>query len=149
MAKIWRGRPAAGGDRGRPGVHGAPHTTGSRSPGIPKPDEGPTYGRGTGGRPLWSERDRDAERIRALLRRSGCAATGGADGFAVEGGHDGVFLVTFAERYPPAGDGLGACVRALVRAGMSVERQPGDGRALRVRTRGALPTAMRARRPRS
>ncbi|TDE54678.1 hypothetical protein E1295_14210 [Nonomuraea mesophila] len=134
MAKTWRERPAACGDD-RPGVHGAPHTTGSRSPGTPKPDEGPTYGRGSGGRPLWSERDRDAERIGAVLRRSGCAATGGGDGFAVEGGHDGVFLVTFAERHLPAAGGMEACVRALVRAGMSAEPQPGDARTLRVRTR--------------
>jgi hypothetical protein len=31
----------------------------------------PEFGYGKGGRPLWSLRDRDAEQIRAVLRRAG------------------------------------------------------------------------------
>ena len=93
-------------------------------------DDGPTYGLGAGGRPLWTVRDRDAERIRALLRRSWHTGSDGArDGFAVTGGDDGVFLVTFT-----AESEARACVSALTSAGLSVdEPRPGDHRTLRVR----------------
>jgi hypothetical protein len=93
-------------------------------------DHGPTYGLGAGGRPLWTVRDRDAERIRALLRRSWHTGSDGArDGFAVTGGDDGVFLVTFT-----AESEARACASALTSAGLSVdEPRPGDHRTLRVR----------------
>jgi hypothetical protein len=34
-------------------------------------DERPAFGYGQGQRPLWSERDRDAERVRDILRGAG------------------------------------------------------------------------------
>ncbi|MFI6798180.1 hypothetical protein [Streptosporangium canum] len=60
-------------------------------------DDGPRFGYGRGRRPLWSERDRDAERVRDALRRAGLAEFGDDwDGFVVEGGReDQPFAVAF------------------------------------------------------
>lgn len=106
---------------------GAPHLTGGGHPGTPMQDDGPTYGVGAGGRPLWSERDRDSERIHALLRRAGCA------GFIVSAGDAGLFLVTCTDPYPVATGRIVACVQALTRAGMAVAPLVGDSRTLQVR----------------
>ncbi|MEV4085200.1 hypothetical protein AB0J43_33540, partial [Nonomuraea fuscirosea] len=60
---------AAGGDAAEEaGRLEAPHFQ-AQHPGTPMRYE-PAYGIGAGGRPLTSERDRDAERIRAVLRRA-------------------------------------------------------------------------------
>ena len=56
-------------------------------PAIPSPED-PAYGYGGSGRPLWTVRDMDAERIRIALRDAGCRELGKReDGFVVEGGH--------------------------------------------------------------
>ena len=45
----------------------------------------PAYGHSFDARPLWSERDRDADQLRELLRRRGFTEfTEGSDGFVVE-----------------------------------------------------------------
>ncbi|SNS80877.1 hypothetical protein SAMN06265355_13136 [Actinomadura mexicana] len=50
----------------------------------------PRYGYGRGRRPLWDERNRDAERIRRALRRAGLKEFGeDGGGFVVENGEDG------------------------------------------------------------
>jgi hypothetical protein len=50
-------------------------------------DEGPEFGYGQGRRPLWNERDRDAERVRDILRGAGLAEFSDTrPGFVVEGG---------------------------------------------------------------
>ncbi|MFG1694356.1 hypothetical protein [Nonomuraea sp. NPDC049309] len=114
------------GDDGRvPG--GAAHLVGGGHPGTPMQDDGPAYGLGAGGRPLWSERDRDAERIRALLRRAGCG------GFIVSSDEAGVFLVRCVDPYPVAVGRIGVAARVLTRAGMTVAPRGGDTRTLRVR----------------
>ncbi|MEV6982152.1 hypothetical protein AB0M95_12945 [Sphaerisporangium sp. NPDC051017] len=61
-------------------------------------DDEPKFGYGLGQRPLWSERDRDAERVRDALRGAGLVElSDGRNGFVVEGGGMGQpFLVAFA-----------------------------------------------------
>jgi hypothetical protein len=53
----------------------------------------PRFGYGLNDRPLWSQRDRDAEDVRRVLRGAGCVEWSGEppyhDGFVVEGGDDG------------------------------------------------------------
>jgi hypothetical protein len=108
-------------------------------PGTPIQDDGPTYGLGAGGRPLWTESDRDAERIRALLRRARRADVDGPEDFIVTGVRDGVFLVTCTDPGPAAAAKVAACGAALSRAGMSVQRPPGDDHTLRIRLTPAVP----------
>ncbi|MEU4165136.1 MULTISPECIES: hypothetical protein [Micromonosporaceae] len=100
--------------------------------------EHPRYGYGRGGRPLWSSRDRDAEKLRKVLRQAGLRDFDERhlDGFAVEGANasqDGPepFIVTYC-------DTVGvpettARYRAILeRAGYQVEPDPLDERALLV-----------------
>ena len=53
----------------------------------------PRFGYGLNDRPLWSQRDREAEEVRKVLREAGCIEWSDLppdhDGFAVEGGGDG------------------------------------------------------------
>ena len=52
-------------------------------------EEEPKFGHGRGDRPLWIERDRDAEAIRVVLRRARCDEFGNRHGgFVVEGRHE-------------------------------------------------------------
>jgi hypothetical protein len=86
----------------------------------------PPYGYGKHGRPLWSERDRDAEAIRAVLRRAGCREfTELHGGFAVEGGHQAgePFYVACADDTAHAGD-LARYRPALEAAGYQVTDDP-------------------------
>ncbi|WP_345574635.1 hypothetical protein [Nonomuraea rosea] len=108
-------------------------------PGTPMQDDGPTYGVGAGGRPLWTESDRDAERIRALLRRARHTDMDGPEGFIVMDARDGVFLVTCTDPGPAAAAEVAAYRTVLSRAGMSVQRQPGDDHTLRIRLTPAVP----------
>ncbi|MEV4752812.1 hypothetical protein AB0K21_41240 [Streptosporangium sp. NPDC049248] len=57
----------------------------------------PKFGYGREHRPLWSERDRDAEQVRDVLRRAGLSEFGeDRDGFVVKGGEIGQpFAVAF------------------------------------------------------
>ncbi|WP_433257983.1 hypothetical protein ACQPYK_22065 [Streptosporangium sp. CA-135522] len=53
-------------------------------------DDEPRFGYGQGRRPLWSERDRDAEQIRDALRAAGpMEFSDSRAGFVVEGGGTG------------------------------------------------------------
>jgi hypothetical protein len=117
---------AAGGDAAdEAGRLEAPHFQ-AQHPGTPMRYE-PAYGMGAGGRPLTSERDRDAERIRAVLRRAdGPGAAGERHEVTVTGGDDGVHVVTCADAYTRMPARMSAHVTALTRAGMTAEVRP-DG----------------------
>lgn len=57
-------------------------------------EQDPAYGHSFDARPLWSERDRDADQLRELLRRRGFVEfTEGSDGFVVEHPDDGPMLL--------------------------------------------------------
>ncbi|GAA1683957.1 hypothetical protein GCM10009733_095510 [Nonomuraea maheshkhaliensis] len=131
-------RYAAGGDAADEAARlEAPHFQACH-PGTPMRYE-PAYGIGAGGRPLTSERDRDAERIRAVLRRVDGPRPAEAeerydraagecydDTVTVTGGDDGVYVVTCADAYAAGPARMGARVSALARAGMTADPRP-DG----------------------
>jgi hypothetical protein len=87
----------------------------------------PRYGRG--GRPLWTERDRDAENIRKVLRRDGRREWGKRfgrhrGGFVVEGDGKPFYVACAADdvldKLDTAAE-VAACTCALTRAGYRVE----------------------------
>ncbi len=85
----------------------------------------PRFGYGKGQRPLWSARDRDAEVIRRVLRRTGFrdADDRHLNGFAVEGGDSEPFSVAYC-----ADQDVQTTVSryrvALQRAGLQVRSDP-------------------------
>jgi hypothetical protein len=85
----------------------------------------PPHGYGKYDRPLWTDRDRDAEAIRAVLRGAGCREFSESHGgFAVEGGHDGEpFAVACADDDAHVGD-LARYRPALEAAGYQVSDDP-------------------------
>lgn len=97
-------------------------------------DDEPRFGYGQGRRPLWSERDRDAERIRDALRAAGLMEfSDGRAGFVVEGvGAERPFLVAFARPASGAGDQVVAYAAALRAAGMRGEPDSDDEQTLLV-----------------
>jgi hypothetical protein len=94
----------------------------------------PQFGYGEGRRPLWTLRDRDAEVIRTVLRKSGQREfREGQGGFVVEGGNDGApFVLACADDAEVAVRELARYEAALLKAGYRVEPDPGDDQALRV-----------------
>ncbi|QKG18495.1 hypothetical protein [Actinomadura verrucosospora] len=93
--------------------------------------DAPAFGYGRWRQPLRTPRDRDAEMIRAVLRRAGRPEfRRPGDGFYVDGGNDGKpFLVACASRarrraLSPAAE-IAAYTTALRAAGMHVEPQSG------------------------
>lgn len=95
----------------------------------------PAYGHSFDARPLWSERDRDAEQLRELLRRRGFTEfTEGSDGFVVEHPDDGPMLLIHtgeprAERVAAEHD----YARLLEQAGYRfAPNATGDGQGWRV-----------------
>ncbi|MEV5890222.1 hypothetical protein [Nonomuraea fuscirosea] len=133
-------RYAAGGDAADEAARlEAPHFQACQ-PGTPMRYE-PAYGIGAGGRPLTSERDRDAERIRAVLRRVDGPrpaeerhdrAAGERHDVTVTGGDDGVYVVTCADAYAAGPARMRAHVVALTRAGMTADPRPGGVLHVRV-----------------
>jgi hypothetical protein len=101
-------------------------------------DEHPAFGYGAHGRPLWSARDRDAEAIRALLRRAGHREfSERRGGFAVEGANasqDGPepFSVTCTDDKLLAAGELGRYSALLRGAGYRVLADPQDDEVLEV-----------------
>jgi hypothetical protein len=101
-------------------------------------DERPAFGYGKHGRPLWSVRDRDAETIRALLRRAGHREfSERRGGFAVEGANasqDGPepFSVTCTDDKLLAGGELSRYSALLRGAGYRVLADPQDDEVLEV-----------------
>jgi hypothetical protein len=96
-------------------------------------DDEPEFGYGKGDRPLWTVRDRDAERIRDVLRRAGRKEFGVGGGFAVEsGGGANPFLVACAGDPKQAAAELPQYEAALRKAGFRVEPEPEDDQTLQV-----------------
>ncbi|MGN9789165.1 hypothetical protein ACTMTF_47785 [Nonomuraea sp. ZG12] len=95
-------------------------------------DDEPRFGYGQGRRPLWSERDRDAERVRDALRAAGLMEfSDSRAGFVVEGGGAGrPFLVAFAGSASGAGEQVAAYAAALRAVGMRVEPDSDDEQTL-------------------
>jgi hypothetical protein len=100
--------------------------------------DGPRFGYGAGARPLWTERDRDAEKIRIVLRDAGHREYGDwRDGFVVEGGNsEDPFFVgcTFADDADAAKERIGY-LRGLNAAGYHVTADRNDERILQVRSK--------------
>lgn len=100
--------------------------------------ERPEFGYGKGGRPLWTVRDRDAERIREVLRRGGHREfSERSDGFVVEGANaslDGTepFSVTCTDESLLAASELDRCSALLRGAGFHVVADPDDDQVLEV-----------------
>ncbi|MEU0484038.1 hypothetical protein ABZ260_33250 [Streptosporangium sp. NPDC006013] len=94
----------------------------------------PRFGYGRGRRPLWSERDRDAERVRDALRGAGLAEFGeDQDGFVVESGETGQpFAVAFTGPEVDAEEEFRTYTAGLRSAGMRAEQDPDDSQALQV-----------------
>ncbi|WP_433381402.1 hypothetical protein [Streptosporangium sp. CA-115845] len=97
-------------------------------------DDEPKFGYGLGRRPLWSERDRDAERVRDTLRGTGLMEfSDGRNDFVVEGGGTGQpFLVAFTGLTNGAREQVGTYAVALRSAGMRVEPDSDDDQNLQV-----------------
>jgi hypothetical protein len=97
-------------------------------------EERPEFGYGQGRRPLWSEPDRDAERVRDILRGAGLVEFGDTrPGFVVEGGRASTpFLVAYAGPGRDAAMEVAAYSRALTGAGLRVEPDADDDQTLRV-----------------
>ncbi|WP_043478162.1 hypothetical protein [Kitasatospora sp. MBT66] len=98
-------------------------------------DDNPAYGYGPGRRPLWTERDRDAEEIRKVLRKGGRKEFGSRDGgFAVEGtsaGDGEPFLVACTGGRDQAAE-LATYTELLTAAGWRVEADPDDRLSIQV-----------------
>ena len=108
----------------------------------------PTFGHGEHARPLWTKRDRDAEEIRAVLRRSGYREfTGRHGGFVVEAGRGDGFLVVCAETARRAVNEVPRYASALTAAGYQAAPDPDDDQVLRVWRHAAPPAAPERRRP--
>ncbi|MEV6967567.1 hypothetical protein AB0M47_20930 [Hamadaea sp. NPDC051192] len=98
----------------------------------------PRFGVGKFGRPLWSSRDRDAERVRGTLRSAGFRDYGvrHLDGFAVEGtsaGDGEPLYVAFCGDSGQAAVRLAAYRVVLQRRGFGVEPDLQDAQSLIVR----------------
>jgi hypothetical protein len=95
----------------------------------------PRFGYGAGARPLWNERDRDAEQIRITLRDAGHREfSDRRGGFVVEGGGSGApFLVacTFMNDAAAAKETI-SYIRTLNGAAFQVRTDPDDERILEV-----------------
>ncbi len=93
------------------------------------------HGLGAWKRPLWTARDRDAERIRVVLRDAGCREFGARKGgFVVEAGGDGKPFLVACTVDPPgeATAELSRYTEALIREGFRVEADPVVDQALQV-----------------
>ncbi|MEU8319642.1 hypothetical protein AB0C33_14820 [Nonomuraea sp. NPDC048881] len=97
-------------------------------------DDEPRFGYGQGQRPLWSERDRDAEQTRDALRAAGLMEfSDSRAGFVVEGwGTRRPFLVAFAGPGGGTGEQVAAYAAALRAVGMRAEPDSEDEQALQV-----------------
>jgi hypothetical protein len=104
--------------------------------------DNPRFGLGRFGRPLWSARARDAERIRQALRDGGHREWDvghSSPGFAVEGaglGPGEEFLVASAADGPMNSADVRGYEATLRTAGYRVDHDPDDDGALRVWTAG-------------
>lgn len=91
----------------------------------PGRDAVPAFGTGGHGRPLWTEQDQAAERVRAALREAGFAEfTDAQPGFAVEGGEP-ILVAGLDGR-------VGEYRAAIEQAGFAVTPDPSDPLLLRV-----------------
>src|SRR5258708_6690310 len=100
------------------------------------PAEHPAYGHGAGDRPLWTARDRDAERIRIALRDAGCQELGERrEGFVVEGGHgrEPFYVACTIDNDEQASAQLRIYAEALAAAGFRVEPDDDVDHVLQVR----------------
>jgi hypothetical protein len=89
---------------------------------VAKPD----FGFGVGMRPLWTERDRDAEAIRIILRNAGCSEYGQRrGGFVVEGGSPFLVACALFEDASARAKEIKTYTEALTAAGFRVEPYPG------------------------
>jgi hypothetical protein len=100
-------------------------------------DDDPEYGYGKFDRPLWSVRDRDAERIREQLRRAGFADFDERhlNGFAVEGEGDPFHVAYCGDEsmHGPTGEAMAGYRAALKGAGWRVEpAEDGDAQSFEV-----------------
>ncbi|GAA0826808.1 hypothetical protein ACFQVD_11485 [Streptosporangium amethystogenes subsp. fukuiense] len=97
-------------------------------------DDKPEFGYGAGGRPLWTARDRDAEIIRAVLRKAGHREFSERHGgFVVEGGSGGrSFQVACADDAETSALELARYSDDLRTAGYRVEPDAGDDQVLLV-----------------
>jgi hypothetical protein len=96
-------------------------------------DDDPQFGYGEGQRPLWTERDCDAEAIRAVLRKAGSREFSERHGgFVVEGGGSGrPFAIACSDDKVSAQE-LERYEEALHAVGYRVEVDPDDDQVLRV-----------------
>jgi hypothetical protein len=93
----------------------------------------PEFGFGVGPRPLWTERDRDAERIRIILRDAGCSEFGSRrGGFVVEGGNPFLVACALFEDASAVAKEIKTYTEALTAAGFRVAPLPGLDDGLKV-----------------
>lgn len=92
----------------------------------------PEFGYGKGRRPLWTVRDRDAERIRGVLRKAGHREWSlRHGGFTVEGGQAGApFLIACADDWAVSAAELSRYATALLAAGYQAVPDPDDDQVL-------------------
>lgn len=104
-------------------------------------DEEPEFGYGRRGRPLWTVRDRDAERVRKVLRWARCREfSDRRGGFVVEGGEDdGPFAVACASESLAGRGEVERYALALGAAGYHVEPDEEDDASLVVWRPGTAP----------
>jgi hypothetical protein len=103
------------------------------------PGKPPFYGFGAGDRPLWTARDRDAERIRGVLRDANCQESGeGGEGFVVEGGNGPYpfFVACNIDNPVKAATELTKYEETLAKAGFRVKKDPSTEHVLQVRDIG-------------
>jgi hypothetical protein len=128
--------PSAAGCRGRIDAAGCLLATvwGVGIFGRKSTDTDPAFGYGRGKRPSWTVRDRDAEAIREVLRKTKRAEFSDAGGgFVVEGGENAEpFLVACADEGLTAAGEIAAYTKALTAAGFRVEPEPDDDQMLQV-----------------
>ncbi|WP_331733150.1 hypothetical protein OG948_60290 (plasmid) [Embleya sp. NBC_00888] len=107
--------------------------------------EAPEFGFGRRGRPLWTERDRDAEDVRRVLRRARCREfSDRRGGFVVEGGADGgPFALACASESLPGRGEVARYAAALRAAGYHVEPDADDDASLSVWRPGTAPAPHR------
>ncbi|MEU6744391.1 hypothetical protein [Streptosporangium sandarakinum] len=99
-------------------------------------DDRPAFGYGAGGRPLGTARDRDAEVIRAMLRKAGRREFSERHGRFIEGGGDGrPFQAACSDDAEAPARELTRYQAALPAAGYHAEPDPDDDQVLLARGR--------------